>query len=413
MTMWLLLAVPALLAMIFVIWRLVLPDRDLGDTPVNDLPLNRTLFDEKLAQLDHQLANSEITGSQYLSLKTEYERQFLADNLALESATASRTRGRAVLLLAALVVPVAAAVIYYPLGAAPEMALRDALQQRSIMLGSGDDSRLEEATDTVFQRLEAVAARHPEMPLYQVMLARLHMDRGEFDAAASRFRRAAEAVPDNGDLRAEYAQALFLAADNRVNDAIARETKLALSLAPDNRLALEMAGIVNFQSGEFAQAIHYWQQALSGVGGQSPDRQALESGIAAARKHLGGDAVAEAAMDEGPRLVVDVSLAGNLNAAPETAVFVYARRWQGPPMPLAVRRLTVAELPARVVLDDSSAMSPAMTLSGADSVEVVARVSFSGSATPSPGDFVGTLGPLDPAEQSSGIDLQITDRIGP
>jgi len=95
-------------------------------------------------------------------------------------------------------------------------------------------------------------------------------------------------------------------------------------------------------------------------------------------------------------LKVTVSLSPALakKAVPNDVVFVFARAASGPRMPLAVVRKQVKDLPATIILDDSSAMSPEMKLSSVPEVIVVARVSKSGEATPQPGDLEGTSGPV-------------------
>src|SRR5690606_14806272 len=110
-------------------------------------------------------------------------------------------------------------------------------------------------------------------------------------------------------------------------------------------------------------------------------------------------------------LSIDVSLDEGIEVAPDTTVFVYARAWQGSPMPLAIRRLTVADLPLQVVLDDRMAMSPAATLSSADKVEVVARVSLSGQPTPAPGDYQGFVGPVDMAEAGEPLRVVVSEKV--
>jgi len=100
--------------------------------------------------------------------------------------------------------------------------------------------------------------------------------------------------------------------------------------------------------------------------------------------------------DTNSGITVEVALAPELaeRAAPDATVFVYAKAAAGPPMPLAVQRVTVADLPLTLTLDDSMAMMPAMRLSGFPEVVVGARVSASGQAMPQPGDIEGETGPI-------------------
>ena len=67
-------------------------------------------------------------------------------------------------------------------------------------------------------------------------------------------------------------------------------------------------------------------------------------------------------------------------------------------MPLAVKRLTVADLPVTVELSDADAMIPSMKLSAFDKIVVGARISKSGQPIAQPGDFF--------------IEMDNVDRIG-
>jgi len=83
-------------------------------------------------------------------------------------------------------------------------------------------------------------------------------------------------------------------------------------------------------------------------------------------------------------LRVHVSLAPTLAARtdldPDASIFVFARIPDGPPMPVAVERLRLAELPTTLTLDDSSSPMPTQRLSDLGEAEVLARLSASGSA---------------------------------
>ena len=79
-------------------------------------------------------------------------------------------------------------------------------------------------------------------------------------------------------------------------------------------------------------------------------------------------------------------------------------------MPLAAARLTVADLPASITLDDSMAVAPMAKLSGAEQVNLVARVAKAGTPEPKVGDLQGTLGPFPVTHQET-IHLVISERI--
>jgi cytochrome c-type biogenesis protein CcmH len=96
---------------------------------------------------------------------------------------------------------------------------------------------------------------------------------------------------------------------------------------------------------------------------------------------------------------VRVELAPDVAAQvqPEDSVFIFARPAAGEAMPLAVKRLTVADLPAEVLLSDADAMMEQLRLSNFPQIELVARVSRSGNATV--GEWIGRSGAVSSADE--------------
>src|SRR5258708_26597740 len=99
-------------------------------------------------------------------------------------------------------------------------------------------------------------------------------------------------------------------------------------------------------------------------------------------------------------------------APPPDTVFIFARAAKGPPMPLAVVRKRVRDLPASFSLDDSMAMAAGLKLSGFPRVVVGARISKSGNATPQPGDLQGLTGAVQNTAQGLTvvIDTEVTGK---
>jgi cytochrome c-type biogenesis protein CcmH len=93
-------------------------------------------------------------------------------------------------------------------------------------------------------------------------------------------------------------------------------------------------------------------------------------------------------------LKVRVELAPELleKVRPEDTLFVFAKAASGPPMPLAVKRLTVADLPAEVTLSDADAMMPQLKISSFPQIQLMARISRDGNATA--GEWTGQVPPV-------------------
>lgn len=124
------------------------------------------------------------------------------------------------------------------------------------------------------------------------------------------------------------------------------------------------------------------------------------------------DAPAPADSGPAPSFAVQLSIADELAAGlnGDETVFIVARAAEGPPTPLAVRRMTVADLPTRIDLSDNDAMVEGMNLSTFGNIVITARVSMNGGVDPRPGDLQGQTGTVSIFE-TAGTSLTITERL--
>ena len=115
----------------------------------------------------------------------------------------------------------------------------------------------------------------------------------------------------------------------------------------------------------------------------------------------------------GPHISVKVALDPKLKdkVAPGDTLFVFAKAASGPPMPLAIAKLTAAQLPASVVLTDAMSMMPQMKLSTFPQIIIGARISKSGQAIAQSGDLQTLSAPL-PKTRGEPVELTI-DQVVP
>ncbi len=353
--------------------------------------LNVALYQERIAELDAQHAAGALDTAQLEAGRSEAARELLAD--AEQAAATQRSLGRALPLVIALLVPGAALGLYLHWGAS------DALQLTQQMASAPQS--IEEMT----ARLEATVKAQPDAAEAWYFLGRTYMNQQRAADAAKAFERAVALAGRHPELLGQWAQALYFAAGKQFSDEIRQLGEEALAADPQDVTTLGLFGIAAFEDQRYADAVRYWERLASQLDAADPSRQAIEGGIARAREQLEarGEALPEPAAAAPVELKVRVSLAAELadKVLPTDSVFVFARAASGPPMPLAARRLTVADLPAEVSLSDSDAMMPQLKLSGFPEVQLVARISRDGS--PTDGEWFGDLPPVRTAESSAHV----------
>lgn len=252
--------------------------------------------------------------------------------------------------------------------------------------------------DAVAQ-LEAELRRHPEQAEGWQLLARSYAMLERPLDARDAFARAAKLRPDDPDALVDAAQSrVFADPKRRIDTESATWFRRALELQPQHQRARWYVGVWQRQSGRPADAAGTWEPLLAQVDPQTA--ATLRGQIDAARRVAGlaplptaETATAASGTDakNGHALTVKVALdpdfAARVRLRGDATVFVIARMPGGPPMPVAVEKHTLQELPLTVTLDDGDGPMPTQKLSALSDVEVIARLSASGNPMRQPGDL--------------------------
>lgn len=347
--------------------------------------LNVALYQERVAELTAQHDAGALDAGQLSAGRDEAARELLADTEGAEPARSGRL-GKALPLLAAVLVPVFGLALYLHFGAADKVELTQEFAQAP--------KNMQDMTS----RLERAVAAQPGSAEGLYFLGRAYMADQRPADAATVFERAVALAGRQPELLGQWAQALYFANGKQWSPQLQALSDEALKADPKEVTSLGLLGIAAFEGQRYQEAIGYWQRLLAQLPEGDASRAALQGGIdrAAEKLQASGDKPVQTV-----RLKVRVELAPALSdkVRPDDTVFIFARASKGPPMPLAAKRVTVAQLPIDVELSDADAMLAQMKLSDFAEVQLVARVSRAGQ--PTQGEWIGQSAALPSTTQAA------------
>jgi len=337
---------------------------------------NAEIYREQLEELGGELRRGAIGKEEFERASREIERRIVAEHAAGGPEPARHRAPVAVAVAVGLLVPIVAALGYWQLG---EPRALDAAA------ASASPQEMEELVERLAQKLE----KSPGDVAGWALLGRSLASLGQHGRSARAFARAIQLAPDNQDLLVEFVKSLAL------------------------------AGHAEFDARNFSAAIEYWERILPFAPPDSELARSVQEGIADARAQGGAappPARAEAKTAKSAKKsaapatgavsgTVRLDPAAAAKVAPGDTVFILARPASGARMPLAVTRITVAQLPYQFNLDDSMAMAPGATISSHAQVVIVARVSKSGTPAPAKGDVEGNSAPVAPGARGVNVVL--------
>jgi cytochrome c-type biogenesis protein CcmH len=422
MLFWVLLLLMLLVAVVILIYPLL---RTKSTSAIAYKDSNLGLYDDKLAELEADLGEGRIDHEQYQLARQEIDRELLLDIPTESRETASihyasevkRQPGLA--LMISVFLPMVALLVYMKLGMHASTDMQQAHTQTPVAQAqqSGQAGSLEDMTRSLAERLQQKGGSQEEW----AMLGRAYKHLGQYMMSVKAFEQANKMAP-NAQLMIEQTESMALGNNQRFTAEARALVMRALELEPDNLNVLWFAGVAEFQAGNYRSSIEHLSRLSDEAKKDAEVERSLRLYIDKARSQLiaagedipttdeimGVTAVSGDVAASGANVQVKVDISSEVRSRfnPGDTVFVYAKAAAGPKMPLAAQRLTLAQLPATVTLDDSMAMMEGMNMSAFGSVVISARVTTTGSAIAKAGDYIGQFS-VEDVSKTELVNIQI------
>ena len=374
---------------------------------------NLLIFTERVAELEAERAAGTLDEENFAALKSELERSLLTDVKALpETTSADSESGKSGWLSVSRIVPlvmVLAAIptsvfLYHEWGFQDELKLKDIFDRTQTSAENPEQIR-----DLIFE-IGEIIQKDRQNGWAWYFLAQNLVTIGQFPEASMALQRASENIDEPQDkviVLSQYAFLEYMLADQQLTDKVQAIVDETQRLDPNQVLILQILGMDAEQRQDYQAAITYWRRMLQ-LTSPGEESELLQGMIANAQQQL--TASGQDGAVSGPSVDIELSLAPGLELPGNMRVFVSALEYNGRPQPLAVKVLSVADLPTTVTLSDADAVGP-FNLSSAEMITVVATASTSGSANVQAGDYqVRSEGFAQNGEHAI-LQLQITDQV--
>lgn len=368
---------------------------------------NVEIYKSQLADLDREKAAGRISDEDFEALTAEVKRNLLLDTEKSAQST-NHEGGKWIMGVSAVVLVVASVMLYNHLGAENELAIKDLLAK------TASPNYKQEDAEELLERLYVQTEQTPEDVEMWYMIGRINFDLGKYHEAVMGFNSVIQHLPpeakeDQAVALAQLAQAQFFANGRKLDKATESLLEQALEINPRDNTSLGLLGVASYDSGDYINAVRYWQRLLGLMPPNNPNAQAIRGGLDKAMSQLTKDELAILAAEKAAsiksRIEITVDLADSIKSKVpvNSDLFVLAKAEQGPPMPLAVQRIAVSNWPVTVTLDDSMAMMETLKLSEFENVVITARISKNGVGNAKAGDLQGVSGVIKSTDKKTKV----------
>ena len=397
--LWLTASILALLAVGIVMPALlrVSRPRDIERTQVNV-----AIARERERELRKELDEGILSDSEFDAARRELEHGLAIDLEGEPHVTPDKGTSPVLAVAVSAVLPILAVGLYIFLGS-PNLPEHPGVPATSDVNGQDQPADV----DMMLAQLKARLVDEPNDIRGWTLLGNALMSTGEYAKAVPAYRRLVALQPGNAERLVRLADALAMSRNGVLTGEPEELIQQALMLSPGHPQGLWLAGIAAEQRGAYADALVIFNRLLPLVSDQPEVLTEVRALISRTTAALEGNSFNQT---DSLRILVSVDADLVSTITPEDTLFVYARVPNGPPMPVAVRKLKAQPLPREVVLSDQNLMLAGASIGSYPELEIGAHISRSGTVQKAPGDLLGLSEPFGP-EKITQITVVIAEAV--
>lgn len=346
------------------------------------------LFEERLQLLVLARDAGELAEQDFASAASELKQQFLEQEQ--QAVRYQQPRHKALFHLSlVLVAAVIVALTYSQNGHYRQLTDWEYAQQNLPAFGQrallGEGAPMEERDMQLFSlALRTKLANEGDDAVAWMLLGRVWMTLGMLEEAIESFERALKLMPERTPLLISYSQALIMLGGDLNLAKAGQSVAQVLMREPENIDAVSLMALIAYERGDNEQAIAAWQLLAERLDADDPRLGVVNERLAELTARL---APTPADAMDGRQIQLELEVAAELAAAhPDAMILVFARAVGGPPIPLAAKRIPMQAGKLTVQLTTADAMQQGWDLNQADQIEVVARMTVSGTVERSDAD---------------------------
>lgn len=428
--MWVAFALLTLLAMAFVALPFLSKER------VQSLTYNANseliaIFHQRLGELANDLSEQRIDQVNHDESVVELKRRLL-NELSPEKSLMSKGNNR-IFAFTGSAFLVAFTVIFYT-ATGSQQQLQNWHSAMDNLPAYGERAVMQQGEPLSQNELQAFAlglrtklAQSGDDQVAWMLLGRVAMSLNEYDMAQQSFDKVLRLDPYNLPVLISYSQVLLLEGSDANMTRAAGMLSKVLKDDPTNLDAISLLALIAYERHDWLQAKAAFEVLLKSMDKEDSRYSMIAQRISEIEQNISAEneqqnsqltpvATAQQSSDDSSAatsaIKVTIKLAPELTdkLPAQGTLFVFAKAANGPPMPLAVVKLTDYRFPIEVQLSDSNAMVAGLTLSSVEQIILTARISKDASVMPSTGELEGRSDVLE-RSQTQAYELLINELI--